>query len=179
MREVVIPEVDSYTYSVMCENAGTAPEAVALTEINIFDEITKANKSLDDAEVPETERVLVVTPEIYRIMKKSNEIVLNTDIGSDMRIKGVIANLDGATVVKVPANRLPEGFGFMLAHPCATVAPTKLADYKIYRDPPGISGSLIEGRINYDAFVLDNKVKAIYYQSQPVTKQEETAEPTE
>jgi hypothetical protein len=29
----------------------------------------------------------------------------------------------------------------------------------------GISGSLVEGRICYDAFVLENKAKAIYYQA--------------
>lgn len=97
-------------------------------------------------------------------MKQDTNITMETDIGNDLRLKGVIGMLDGATVVKVPANRLPENFGFMVAHPCATVAPTKLADYKIHEDPPGISGSLVEGRINYDAFVLDNKVKAIYYQ---------------
>lgn len=54
-------------------------------------------------------------------------------------------------------------FGFMIAHPVATVAPTKLEEYKVHQDPPGISGELIEGRIVYDAFVLDNKKKAIYY----------------
>ena len=67
----------------------------------------------------------------------------------------------------MPKNGLPEGFGFMIAHPVATVAPSKLEDYKIHQDPPGISGSLVEGRICYDAFVLDNKVNAIYYQAQP------------
>ena len=51
----------------------------------------------------------------------------------------------------------------MIAHPCATVAPVKLESYKTHQDPPGISGSLVEGRIVYDAFVLDNKKKAICY----------------
>ena len=55
-------------------------------------------------------------------------------------------------------------FGFVLAHPSATVAPVKLDEYKIHQDPPGISGSLVEGRICYDAFVLENKKKALYYQ---------------
>ena len=81
-------------------------------------------------------------------------------------MRGVIGILDGAAVVKVPSIRLPKNFGFMLAHPCACVAPTKLEDYKIHADPPGISGSLVEGRICYDAFLLDNKLKAIYYQEQ-------------
>ena len=164
-REVVIPEVDKYVYSVMCENAGTIPEAVELTADNIYTEILSASQALDDADVPETGRVLLVTPATYTLMKKCPDIVMETDIGNEMRIKGVISMLDGSAVIKVPSSRLPEKFGFMLAHPCATVAPTKLEDYKVHQDPPGISGSLVEGRINYDAFVLENKAKAIYYQA--------------
>ena len=164
-REVVIPEVDAYTYGVMCTNAGTKPAAVELTAENIYDEICKAGALMDEAGVPETGRVLVVTPEIYRIMKKCKEIVLDTDVGEDMRLRGVVSNLDGAAVQKVPASRLPSKFGFMLCHPCATVAPLKLQDYRIHSDPPGISGSLVEGRVVYDAFVLQNKAKAIYYQA--------------
>ncbi len=164
IREVVIPEIDNYVYDTMAENAGTKPAAAELTAENIYGEILKASEALDNANAPETERVLIVSPETYALMKKSPEIIIDSEIGADMRAKGVIGMLDGASVVKVPANRLPENFGFMLAHPSATVAPTKLEDYKIHEDPPGISGSLVEGRISYDAFVLDNKAKAIYYQ---------------
>jgi hypothetical protein len=166
MREVVIPEVDTHTYSVMTAEAGIKPAAVTLTKDNIYLEIIKANNALDNAEVPETGRTIVVTPDVYLLMKQCKDIVMETDIGNDLRLKGVISNLDGAMVIKVPANRLPDGFGFMVAHPCATVAPTKLEDYKIHQDPPGISGELVEGRIVYDAFVLENKAKAIYYQAQ-------------
>lgn len=165
MREVVIPEVDKYTYNVMCTKAGNKPAATALTADNIYTEILKGSEALDNAEAPETGRVLVVTPTIYTLMKQCQDITMDTDVGQDMRTRGVISMLDGCYVVKVPANRLPEDFGFMIAHPSATVAPTKLEEYKIHIDPPGISGSLVEGRICYDAFVLDNKAKAIYYQA--------------
>ena len=163
-REVIIPEVDKYVYGVMVEGAGTKPAAVVLTEDNIYDEIIKANAVMDNAEVPETSRIIVVTPDVYLLMKKDRNIVMETDISNEMRLKGVIAMIDGLKVIKVPANRLPENFGFMIAHPCATVAPTKLEDYIVHNNPPGISGALVEGRICYDAFVLDNKKKAIYYQ---------------
>ena len=166
-REVVIPEVDSYTYGVMAANAGHKPAALALTAANIFEEITKASLALDDAEVPETGRVLLVTPAVYTLMKRSPDITLDSDVGQEMRLRGVISMMDGAAVVKVPAVRLPENFGFMLAHPSATVAPVKLEDFRIHQDPPGISGALVEGRICYGAFVVDNKVKAIYYQALP------------
>lgn len=168
LREVVVPEVDTWVYGKMCGGAGQKPAAAALTPDNIYGEITKGNTALDNAEVPESGRVLVVTPDVYLMLKKSRDIVLEADVGNDLRLKGVIALLDGLTVIKVPENRLPADFGFMIAHPVATVAPVKLEDYKIHEDPPGISGSLVEGRINYDAFVLDNKKNAIYYQAQTV-----------
>ena len=169
VREVVIPEVDTYVYGIMTANAGHKSAAVALTPDNIYTEIIKASNALDNSEVPETGRVLLVTPDTYLLMKQCKDITMETDIGNDMRLKGVIANLDGAVVIKIPSKRLPEGFGFMLAHPVATVAPTKLEDYKTHQDPPGISGELVEGRICYDAFVLENKIEAIYYQAQTIT----------
>lgn len=168
-REVVIPEVDAYTYGVMCADAGNKPAAVALTEENIYAEILKGNEALDDAEVPETGRVLVLKPSTYTLLKKCPDVVMETDIGNELRLKGVIGLLDGCKVLKIPANRLPADFGFMIAHPCATVAPTKLESFVMHHNPPGISGYLLEGRVCYDAFVLDNKAKAIYYQAQPAT----------
>lgn len=165
IREVVIPEVDSYVFGVMANNAGTTPEAKVLTAENIYDEIIAGSLALDNAEAPETERVLVVSPDTYYLMKQSNAIVMETETGADMRLKGVIGNLDGMTVMRVPASRLPQNFGFMIAHPCATVAPEKLASFRLHVDPPGINGTLAEGRIYYDAFVLDNKAKGIYYQA--------------
>ena len=164
LREVVIPEVDEYTYRKMCDGAGTKPAAKTLDSTNIYNEIISATTVLDDNEVNEVGRVLLVVPAVYQMMKDSEKIVLNTNIGDDLRQHGVISNLDGMNVVKVSSKRVPKNFGFMVAHPCATVAPTKLADYRTHQDPPGISGTLTEGRISYDAHVLDNKKMAIYYQ---------------
>ena len=132
MREVIIPEVDQYTYGVMCDNAGIKPEALKLTEKNIYLQVIDANRALDNKEVPTEGRILVVTPDVYYLMKQCKDITMDTDIGNDMRLKGVIANLDGCTVVKIPANRLPENFGFMLCHKVATVAPMKLEEYKVH-----------------------------------------------
>ena len=71
----------------MCANAGTKPEAKALTTTNVYAEIITANKVLDDAEVPETGRVLVVTQETNQLMKQCRDIVMETDIGADMRMQ--------------------------------------------------------------------------------------------
>lgn len=170
MREVVIPEVDTYTLGVMCERAGNKPEAVKLAASSIYDMIFDANSALDDAEVPDLGRVLVVTPATLLLMKTSKDNngryqdMISAVLDESKRRVGFVGNLDGLDVLKVPATRLPENFGFMVAHPCATVAPTKLESYKTHDNPPGINGALVEGRICYDAFVLENKAKAIYYQ---------------
>lgn len=165
LREVVVPEVDSYVITQMTASAGNKPDAVELTTQNIYGEIIKGSNALDTAEAPETGRVLLVTPNTYMLLKQSPDVCMETDIANEMRLKGVIGMVDGMPIIRVPAARVPAGFGFMIAHPCATVAPQKLADYRTHTNPPGISGALVEGRICYDAFVLENKANAIYYQA--------------
>lgn len=169
-REVIIPEVDKYTYGVMAANAGTKVVDVTLTAENIYDEIIEGTKALDDNDVPDTGRILTVVPDVYRMMKKNTELNIDCDITAEQRAKGVIAMVDGMDVIKMTAKKMPERAGFMISHPVATVAPTKLEDYKIHQDPPGISGELVEGRIVYDAFVLDNKKMAIYYVENKATE---------
>lgn len=163
LREVVVPEIDTYVINKMVEGAGNKAEAAALTHENIYDAIITGTNALDAAEVPETGRYLLVTPDTYKVMKTSPYIIMETDIGEQMRMKGVIATVDGMPVIRIPAARVPAGFGFMIAHSIATTAPVKLADYRTHANPPGINGTLVEGRICYDAFVLENKAKALYY----------------
>jgi hypothetical protein len=166
LRQVVIPEVDTYVLGKIIAGAGITPTAAALTAANIYDKIIAGTLALDNAEVPEVGRVLVLTAAIWALLKKSADV--NTgDLATELKRKGVVGQLDGMDVLKVPAGRVPATFGFMIAHPVATVAPTKLESYKTHEDPPGISGSLVEGRIAYDAFVLENKAEAIYYHALP------------
>ena len=161
LREVVIPEIDTYRFSKLVAGAGTT-ETEELNNANIYDAITTATAVLDEAEVPEGGRVLVVNPTTYKLIKDSTDFVLDTEIGQDMRIKGYVAELDGMPVLKVPANRLGASVNFIITHAMACCSPVKLAEYKIHTDAPGISGELVEGRVYYDAFVLNNKKKAIY-----------------
>ena len=161
LREVVIPEVDKYTYGVMAAGAGNTVVGNTTTPANIYSVVLAGSEFLDDNEVPETERALVVVPSIYTMLKQS-DIFDKTDVGAEMRARGVVATLDGMNVIKVPSNRMPTNFGFMIAHPSATTAPVKLEDYGMYEDTPLSSGTIVTGRICYDAFVLDNKKKGIY-----------------
>ncbi len=161
LREVVIPEVDKYTYGVMAAGAGKTVEGDTTTPANIYSLILDGSEFLDDNEVPETERVLVVIPSAYTMLKQA-DIFDKTDVGAEMRARGVVATLDGMNVIKIPSKRMPENFGFMIAHPSATTAAVKLEDYGMHENTPLSSGTIVTGRICYDAFVLDNKKKGIY-----------------
>ena len=161
LREVVIPEVDKYTYGKMVDGAGKV-EVETLTKENTYEAITNANEYMDENKVNADGRVMTTTPAIYKLLKQDKNAVLETEIGQNMRIKGVIANMDGVTIQKVVSSLLPEGVNFILSHKVATTQAIKLAEYKVRNDVPFVSGTLVEGRIYYTAFVRNNKKSAIY-----------------
>jgi hypothetical protein len=161
LREVVIPEVDVYTYGKMSAGAGkTVTETI--TDENAYGSILAGTEYQDEKMVPSAGKVVVCTPAFYTHLKKDKNAILETEIGQNMRIKGVVSNMDGVTIQKVPSSFLPENTNFILAHSIATTQAIKLAEYKINNDPQGISGSLVEGRIYYTAFVRKNKADALY-----------------
>lgn len=161
LRNVVVPEVDTYVFGKIVAGAPEANTKTAvLTAANIYEKILDASQILDDAEVPDTERVLIITPVAYALLKQATKFD-STDVAAEFRLNGVVGYLDGAAVVKVPASRLPEDVGFILTHPSCTVAPIKLEDYSVHTDTVLSSGDVVTGRVCYDAFVLDNKAAGI------------------
>lgn len=154
-------EVDKYTYAKMSVNAGkTTIETI--TNANAYTAINAGTELFDEKMIPMEGRVVTCTPAFYTMLKQDKNAVLETEIGQNMRIKGVVSNMDGVTIQKVPSSLLPEKTNFILSHRVATTQAIKLAEYKINNDPQGISGALVEGRIYYTAFVRDNKKDAIY-----------------
>ncbi len=175
---VVIPEVDTYVFrriAVAAQTAGNASTtAAAITngKNNAYSLLLNAQEALGNANVPEEGRVALVSYKMAGLLKQDPAFMRECDTAQNMQIKGLLGEVDGLKIVKVPASRLPSVTAnntttyadFIIAHPIATVAPTVLSEYKIHTDAPGISGWLAEGRIAYDAFVLDNKACALWYQ---------------
>jgi len=168
--EIIVPEVDAYRLAVMSA-AGIANGAVdttAPTNSTAYAKLLTAGEKLDEAKVPQTGRIAFVTPTFYSLLKQDNAFVLASEMGMKMKISGLVGEVDGVKIIKVPSNYFPANHSFILTHKVATVGPKKLETYKTHIDPPGINGHLLEGRIIYDAFVLDNKVNAIFVQKTAV-----------
>jgi len=163
LSEVVIPEVDKYRFGKVVAGADTDHvKTGAVTKNNAYEAVLDGQVKLTDALVPEEGRKLHVSPEFYKLIKLDTSFVKNSDLGQEVAFKGQVGVIDGLPVILTPTSRLPENVAFVIAHPIATTSPVKLEDYKIHDNPPGINGYLVEGRIRYDAFVLDSKKKAIY-----------------
>lgn len=162
LDEVVIPEIDIYRLSVMCAKAGTTSDATAITKENAYESFLDGTVALTNNKVPIGGRVAYVSPKYYKMIKLDESFIKNGDLAQNMLLNGQIGMIDKIPLILVPESYLPNGVEFIITNPIATVAPVKLSEYKIHDNPPGINGWLVEGRVYYDAFVLENKAKSIY-----------------
>lgn len=173
IREVAVPEFDTYVFKTLAAAAADrgATATTAVTKSNAYEMFLNGMEWLGNRNVPDKGRVCFATYKFANMLKQDPSFIKTGDKSQDMLIKGVIGEVDGCKIVKVPANRLPAGAAFLLVHPSAACAPKQLEAFKIHENPPGISGFLCEGRVIYDTFVLNEKADGIYYHgSQAVLK---------
>ncbi|NDO19938.1 N4-gp56 family major capsid protein [Lachnospiraceae bacterium MD329] len=161
LREVVIPEIDTYRFEKICTNAGTTATG-AITKENAYDAFLDGTTALVDNKVPLSGAVAYVSSTFYKLIKLDPSFVKQGDLAQGITLKGQIGTVDGIPIIVLPKSYMPEGVEFFIINKIATTAPVKLSEYKIHDNPPGINGWLVEGRVYHDAFVLENKKKAIY-----------------
>ncbi len=161
IREVIVPEIDKYRLDKMCAGAGKT-ETKALTASTAYDAFLAGTTALIDANVTLSECVAVVSSDFYRLIKEDAAFIRNGDMAQETLIKGQVGMIDGIAVIAAPKSLMPENVQFVIAAKSAVTAPVKLAEYKIHDNPPGINGWLVEGRVYYDAFVLESKKNGIY-----------------
>lgn len=159
LDEEVIPEIDRYRLLKMFSNAGNITTG---TVSDYYGAVLDASAALTNSKVPMEERVLFVKPSFFNGLKRDQGFIRAGDLSQQMLLSGSIGAVDGMNVFALPESYMPFGCDFLITHRIATTAPQKLDEYKIHDNPPGINGWLVEGRVYYDAFVLNNKRDAIY-----------------
>ena len=164
--EAGIPFYDAYVFKKLavaaCAKDGHSA-TTAVTKSNAYEQLLNAQEVLGNANVPDSGRVALCSYKFVNLLKLDPSFVKYGDMSQEMLKKGIVGEVDGVKIVRVPATRLPEGCDFILTHPSAAVAPRQLNEYKIHTDPVGISGWVCEGRQVLDCFVLNNKADAIFY----------------
>ncbi len=164
-KNVLVPEIDTYRLAVLATAGAlttdfsgatvTARNAIvaagATTSVNAYSNFTTLTAAITDGEAPDEGRVAVMTATYYNLLKQSG-FVLNSDLAYKDRKSGDLGMVDNCEVVVCPSNRMPANTDLIITHPMNMVAPEKLKDYTVHKNPPGINGYLIEYRIRYDAF---------------------------
>lgn len=181
--EQAIPELDAYRYSKLYSEfvaKGGVVNTTALTEANILSVFDKMMEDMDEAGVPESGRMLKVTPTVYTMLKNAEKISRTIDVsGGATGINRNVRSLDEVTIVKVPSDRMKSAYDFtegyvpavgakqvnmMLYHTSGILAPVKVADIYLWNKgetPESAYGFLYQNRSYTDLFVITAKIDAV------------------
>ena len=163
MDEQVVPTIDKYALNRYCELAGqNASLSSAPTKSSIVGNLFDCAAAMDNKLVPADSRVLYIKSTYYNLLRQSSEFLAVDNLAAKALTKGVVGEAADMTIVKVPDSYLPENVYFLATYKRSVILTQKIRDSKLHTDPPGISGALLEGRFNYDAFVLSAKADGVY-----------------
>lgn len=168
--ERYVPEIDTYRLAVWAKGAGLGMVGESLTKATVMEAILNAHAALDEANVPQENRVTFIRTDIAVKCKLAAELANSPNWIDKTIVSGKIAEINGSPVVSVPSGRMPVGVEFLVKYKSATADPMRLRMLRANDDAPGYAGTLMEGLCRYDAFVLAQKADGIYvYSTKGVT----------
>lgn len=162
LREQAVPASDKWAFAQWVKHAGCVKGVTKPDKSTIIGAVLDALESLDDALVPDEGRTVWANSEMCKYIMQSTEYMALDQLGAKAIAKGELGTINGARVVKVPKSYLPDNCYFLITFEDSVLFPKKINEARIHEDPPGISGALLEGRFNYDAFVLGTKAAGVY-----------------
>lgn len=188
IRTKVAPEVDAYTFAKLAGTSGiltATADDIAIGTTDVPNLINVAEAAMNEAEVPETDRILFISENAYAgLREKIVRTVSNEATGinhaieyyDDMRVVRVpqgrfytaITLHDGATINQLAGGyaRAESGYkiNFMIVHPSALTKVVKHAMPRIFTPDENQKADAwkFDYRVYHDTFVYQNKVKGIY-----------------
>lgn len=167
IEKVCVPNTDIYRLTTLqayaVANSQTATNSgTSATIANVYAKILDMQAILDNLLVPQDGRVLYIVPAVLNLLKQNpSNFIIASDLGQKALITGQIGEVDGIAVVKVPVSYVPSKMELMLVHEEVLIAPHKFDTYRILKEVQGVDGWVVEGRRYYDAFVPQNRGKAL------------------
>lgn len=183
----IVPEVDAFRFAQYAYNANAANKVSATlsTGSAAVAAIDAGTLALDEAEVPDTERILFVSPKMYSLIKAGitryiqnaeRNIDMNVEMYNDMRVIMVPSARfntsitlaqpsahDGAGGYSLSGN----GINFMIIHPSAVLQVMKHYVPRVFAPAQNVNADayLVQPRFCHGAWVLSQKNKGIYVHS--------------
>lgn len=160
--EVINPTVDKYRLAQWAAAAGNefTPDAKP-TKNNILGYIIDANAMATEDLVPTENRTMFISVDWYKLLVQADAVLALEKLGDKAITKGAVGMVDNCIVKPVPTSWMPAGVGAIIKYKGCTVDPVKLQHYDVLNKVQGFDGPVVQGRIYYDAFVLDAKKDGI------------------
>lgn len=178
IRTKVAPELDAFRYATYAgiSGIGTTTGAALSTGADVLTALVTAQNAMDEAEVPETERELHITPTLYNLIYSVDTTKSKEVLNSFSRIVKVpqtrfytaIDQYDGTTENETAGGFVKDTTGkninFMVIHKPAVIQYSKHVVSKVVspEENQTSDGWMFFYRSYGLADVYDNKVKGIY-----------------
>jgi N4-gp56 family major capsid protein len=161
LDEQIMPLVDKNRLATAATGATTVSQSVTYDSTTAFDNFLDAGIFLDEAKAPQDGRVCFVTPDFYKAIMLDKQFILPSEMNSKLLKKGVVGQVDGTVIVRIPTEYFPTNTKALLWHKSAVLGARKLTETRIKTDSEMISGALLIGRFRYDSFVMDGKKNGV------------------
>lgn len=173
--EQMVPMIDKDRLVTWANGAGNVViNATALNKSTIVAAILTGGSVLNNSFVNRDGRVCFITESMAVECKLASELQYNEAYTSKTIVNGQISKLNGMPIVAVPDDWMPAGVEFMIKYKRASADPMKLKMLRAHTNAPGYAGTLLEGLVRFDSFVLSQKANGIYVYS----KSDAVATPT-
>ena len=162
MEEQVIPMIDADRLLAAAVGAAAVNQYLAPTANDAYGDILKCSEKLDEAKAPVAGRVLFITPAFYNSIKK--QITTNVEASgyNDKLLgRGLVGELDGVPVVKVPTSYFPTNTSAIMVHRDALLGAKQIMNTRIITDSELVDGTILLGRFIFGSFILKGKAKAV------------------
>jgi len=181
-EEEATPEHDKYMASKLYAEftgAGKTADVTVLDPASFLTVFDNFMEQMDEAEVPQTGRILYITPTVKKTVKAAKELQRQLDISgtNEKALNRGVYSLDDVTIVTVPSSRMKTAYNFtngavpdaaakqinmILIHPLSMVAPQKYEFVDLDTPSASTGGKyLYYERKYWDVFLLQAKVDGV------------------
>jgi len=165
VREVSVPATDVYNlgiataYAIANSQGVVAGTAVAYN--TVYSLILAQQAALTELKYSKQGRTLWITPTVLNLLKRDPEFKADCDTSYADNKKGIVGQVDGLTIVEVPASMLVTNFQFMITAKETLVAVNKFDMVRTIDNDKDVDGWICQGRRYHDCFVLGQKATGI------------------
>ncbi len=177
------PEMDAYCISKIhseAVNADVADDTTALTVDNILSKFDEYMQAMDDARVPQTGRILYVTPAVKTLIKNAKDIVKTISVsGGTTALNRNISRIDEVEIISVPSDLMKTVYDFskgwkvgetakqinmLLIHPIAVFTPVSYSFASMETPSAHTKGKYLYYEESFeDVFILNQRKNAIKF----------------